>query len=115
MNPTPPLRRPDMEEATPMYLILLGAAAALTLTGAAVWQLRRLQHAIRAERAAVRLTRAADHRDMDAFRARIRVLVDEQRAAEVAGQVLAEAEAIVTAELARTPHYPHHPHEGDPT
>lgn len=98
-----------------MYLILLGAACAMTLAGAAVWQLRRLQHAIRTERAAVRLTRAADHRDMDAFRARIRRLVDEQQAAEAAGHVLAEAEAIVTAELARTPHYPHHPHEGDPT
>ncbi len=98
-----------------MYLILLGTLSALTLTGAAWWQLRRLQHAIRAERAAVRLTRAADLRDMDAFRARIRRLVDEQQAVEEAGLALAEAEAIVTAELARTPHYPHHPHEGDPT
>jgi len=98
-----------------MYLILLGTLAALTLAGATVWQYRRLQHAIRAERAAARLMSAADQRDMDAFRARIQRLVDEQRAVADAAQVLAEAEAIVTAELARTPHYPHHPHEGDPT
>ncbi|MFF2731747.1 hypothetical protein ACFVS9_28050 [Streptomyces sp. NPDC058008] len=115
MTRIPPIRRPDMEEATPMYLILLGAVGSLTLAGAAWWQLRRLQHAIRTERAAVRLTRAADHRDMDAFRARIRRLVAEQQAVEEAALVLADAEAIVTAELARTPHYPHHPHEGDPT
>ncbi|MGW1814179.1 hypothetical protein ACWCQM_11535 [Streptomyces sp. NPDC002125] len=98
-----------------MYLILLGTLAALTLTGAAVWQLRRLQRVIRMERAAVRLTRAADHRDMAAFKARIGRLVAEQQAAEAAEHVLAEADRIVTAELARTPHYPHHPHEGDPT
>ena len=98
-----------------MYLILLGALAGLTLTGATVWQYRRLQHVIRAERAAVRLTRAADLRDMDAFRAHIQRLAAEQQAVEEAALVLAEAEAIVTAELARTPHYPHHPHEGDPT
>ena len=98
-----------------MYLILLGTLAALTLTGAAVWQYRRLQRVIRMERAAVRLMRSADQRDMDAFRARIQRLVDEQRAVADAAQVLAEAEAIVTAELARTPHYPHHPQEGDPT
>ncbi|MEU5660047.1 hypothetical protein ABZ802_31180 [Streptomyces sp. NPDC047737] len=114
MTPTR-IWRPDMEEATPMYLILLGTLAALTLTGAAWWQSRRLQRVIRMERAAVRLTRAADQRDMDAFRARIKHLVAEQRAAEDAALVLAEAEAIVTAELARTPHYPHNPHEGDPT
>lgn len=98
-----------------MYLILLGTLAALTLTGATVWQYRRLQRVIRMERAAARLTAAADHRDMDAFKARIERLVAEQQAAVVAEHVLAEAEAIVTAELARTPHYPHHPHEGDPT
>lgn len=98
-----------------MYLILLGAACALTLTGATWWQYRRLQRVIRIERAAARLTAAADHRDMDAFRARIERLVAEQQAAELTDRVLAEADAIVTAELARTPHYPHHPHEGDPT
>lgn len=98
-----------------MYLILLGTLAALTLTGAAVWRLYQLQHLIRTERAAVRLTRAADHRDMDAFRTRIERLVAEQRSVEEAALVLTEAEAIVTAELARTPHYPHHPHEGDPS
>jgi hypothetical protein len=102
-----------MEEATPMYLILLGTLAALTLTGAAWWQYRRLQHAIRAERAAVQLLRGVDRRDMDAFRARIQALLAEKQAVAAAEHALAEAERIVTAELARTPHYPHHPHEGD--
>ncbi|MEU8740573.1 hypothetical protein [Streptomyces halstedii] len=112
--PTPPTRRPDMEEATPMYLILLGATGALPLAAAAWWRVRQLRHLIRMERAAVRLTSAADHRDMEVFRARIAGLVAEHRAAELEGQVLAEADRIVTAELARTPHYPHRPHKGDP-
>lgn len=97
-----------------MYLILLGAACALALAAAAWWRVRQLRHLIRVERAAVRLTRAADSRDLEVFRARIAGLVAEHRAAELDGLVLAEADRIVTAELARTPHYPHYPHEGDP-
>ena len=98
-----------------MYLILLGTLAALALTGAAVRQYLRLRHAIRAERAASQLLRGVDRRDIDACKARIQALLDERQEAELTAQVLAEAEAIVTAELARTPHYPHHPHEGDTT
>lgn len=98
-----------------MYLILLSTLAALTLTGAAVWRLYRLQNLIRMERAETRLLRGVDHRDMDAFRTRIEGLLSEHQAAANADRVVAEAVAIVAAELARTPHYPHNPHEGDPT
>lgn len=96
-----------------MYLILLCPACALIVAGAAWWRVRKLRHLIRVERAAVQLIRAADHRDMDAFQARIAGLVAEHRAAELEGQVLAEADRIVAEELGRTPHYPHYPHEGD--
>ncbi|WP_331728972.1 hypothetical protein OG693_39125 (plasmid) [Streptomyces sp. NBC_01259] len=113
---TPPIqqfRRP--EEAMTVYPIAVTVFAALAVAGGVTWwRLRRLQHLIRKERAAVRLTEGAHHRDMEAFKRRIRAAAAEQKAAaalfdELA--LLAEAEDIVTAELARTTH--HNPQEGD--
>ncbi|MER5277713.1 hypothetical protein ABT025_18410 [Streptomyces sp. NPDC002809] len=86
-------------------------AALVVASGVTWWRLRRLQHLVSRERAAVRLTDAAHHRDTEAFQARIRAAAAEHRAAEAVNRLLAEAEAIVTAELARTTH--HNPQEGD--
>ncbi|MFI6653265.1 hypothetical protein ACIBI8_37455 [Streptomyces sp. NPDC050529] len=87
------------------------AAAAVVSACTAWWRLHRLQGDIRRFRAAVRLTEAVHHRDVEAFQRRIQAAVDEHRTAEAVDQLLAEAEAIVTAELARTTH--HNPQEGD--
>ncbi|MEU9947016.1 hypothetical protein [Streptomyces sp. NPDC047939] len=112
-HPIQQFRRP--EEAMTVYPIAVAVAAA-AVVGACTgwWRLRRLQHLIRRERAAVRLTEGAHHRDMEAFKRRLRAAAAEQRAAarlldELA--LLTEAEDIVTAELARTTH--HNPQEGD--
>ncbi|WP_331763208.1 hypothetical protein OG571_47640 (plasmid) [Streptomyces sp. NBC_01369] len=75
------------------------------------WRLRALQRVIRLERATVRLTEAAHHRDIEAFKRRIRAAIAEHRAAELREQLLAEAEQIVTAELARTTR--RNPQEGE--
>ncbi|MEV6146341.1 hypothetical protein [Streptomyces sp. NPDC051992] len=95
-----------------VYPIAVAGFAALTV-GAAIgwWRLRALQRVIRLERATVRLTEAAHHRDAEAFRRRIRAAVAELRAAELREQLLAEAEQIITAEYARTTR--HNPQEGD--
>lgn len=112
MTPTPHDWRPDKEEAMPVYPIAVFVFAALTVgAGAGWWRLRTLQRAIRVERAAVRLTEAAHHRDAQAFQARIRDAMAAHRAAELAEQVLTEADRIITAELARTTR--HNPQEGD--
>ncbi|WP_405682812.1 hypothetical protein [Streptomyces sp. NBC_01238] len=88
-----------------VYPIAVAVFAALTVcAGAAWWRLRNLQRLIRRERATVRLTEAAHHRD-------IRALVAVHRAAELRDRLLTEAEQIVTAEYARTTR--HHPQEGD--
>ncbi|MFF2411832.1 hypothetical protein [Streptomyces sp. NPDC058092] len=95
-----------------VYPIAAAVFAALTVgAGLAWWRLRALQRLIRRERATVRLTDAAHHRDMEAFKRRIRAAVAEQRAAEDRDQVLAEAEQIITAEYARTTH--RNPQEGE--
>jgi hypothetical protein len=106
MTPTPHDWRPDKEEAMPMYPIAVFVFAALTVGAGAVlaWRLHTLQRAIRVERAAVRLTEAAHHRD-------IQNVMAAHRAAELGEQVLTEAEQIITAELARTTR--HNPQEGD--
>ncbi|MFJ2279190.1 hypothetical protein ACIOEZ_34140 [Streptomyces sp. NPDC087866] len=90
------------------------AVAAVVGACAIWWRLHRLQQATRRFRAAVRLTEAAHHRDMVAFRARVAAAIADQEAAahlldEVA--VLDAAEDIVNAELARTTR--HNPQEGD--
>lgn len=96
-----------------MYPIAVFVFAALTVVGAVTWwRYRRLQRLVRLERATVRLTDAAHHRDRVAFQARIREAMAVHRAAESRDRLLAEAEQIVTAEYARTTH---NPHEGDPT
>jgi hypothetical protein len=112
MTPTPHDWRPNKEEAMTVYPIAVVVFAALTV-GACIgwWRLRSLQHAIRTERAAVRLTEAAHHRDTEAFQRRIHAAVAEHRNAELRDRLLAEAEQIVTAEYARTTR--HNPQEGD--
>lgn len=98
-----------------VYPIAVAVVAALAVSGGvACWRLHRLRCSVRRWRAAVRLTEAAHHRDMEVFRARIRAAVAEQSAAaalldEVA--VLTAADAIVAAELARTTR--HNPQEGE--
>ncbi|MEV6165785.1 hypothetical protein AB0L71_28500 [Streptomyces sp. NPDC052052] len=73
--------------------------------GAYAWQqIRTVRRALTRERAARRLTEAAQHRDMQAFRRRIDAAIAEQR-------VLAAADRIVDDELART--IRHNPKEGD--
>lgn len=96
-----------------MYPIAVVVFAALTVVGAVIWwRMRRLQRLVRLERATALLADAAHHRDVDAFRARIRRLVAEHRAAEDIELLLAEAVQIVTAEYARTTA---HPPEGEST
>ncbi|MFB7222381.1 hypothetical protein [Streptomyces sp. NPDC056227] len=95
-----------------VYPIAVTVFAALTVgAGLAWWRLRNLQHAIRRERAAVRLTEAAHYRDTQAFERRIRAAVAKDRATELRDRILTEAEQIITAELARTTR--HNPQEGD--
>lgn len=95
-----------------MYPIAVVVFAALTVgAGIGWWRLRTLQHAIRTERAAVRLTEAAHHRDAEAFQRRIHAAVAEHRDAELRDRILAEAEQIVSAEYARTTR--HNPQEGE--
>ncbi|MFF1916197.1 hypothetical protein ACFVYE_32340 [Streptomyces sp. NPDC058239] len=95
-----------------VYPIAVAVFAALTVSaGLAWWRLRNLQRLIRLERATVRLTEAAHHRDMDAFQHRVRRLVTEQRDAELRDRLLTEAEQIITAEYARTTR--HNPQEGE--
>ncbi|MET8746328.1 hypothetical protein [Streptomyces sp. NPDC004728] len=95
-----------------VYLIAVAGFAALTVSAClAWWRLRSLHRLIRLERATVRLTEAAHHRDMNAFQHRIQALVAEQRAAELREQLLAEAQQIIAAEYARTTR--HNPQEGD--
>ncbi|MCX4792462.1 hypothetical protein OG369_42565 [Streptomyces sp. NBC_01221] len=95
-----------------VYPIAVVVFAALTVgAGIGWWRLRALERLIRRERATVRLTEAAHHRDTEAFKRRIRAAVAEQRAAELRDRLLTEAEQIVTAEYARTTR--HHPQEGE--
>ncbi|WP_406425671.1 hypothetical protein [Streptomyces sp. NBC_00842] len=95
-----------------VYPIAVAVFAALTVgAGIGWWRLRTLQHAIRTERAATRLTEAAHHRDTEAFQRRIRDAMAAHRATELREQVLTEADRIITAELARTTR--HNPQEGE--
>ena len=104
--------RPNKEEAKPMYPIAVAVFAALTVgAGIGWWRLRSLQHAIRTERAAVRLTEAAHHRDALAFQRRIHAAAAAHHDAELRDRLLTEAEQIVTAEYARTTR--HNPQEGE--
>lgn len=90
------------------------AALAVAAVGLSWRMLHRLRRDIRRERATARLMGAAHHRDMEAFRARIRAALADQRAAAAMRDelaVLEAADAIVAAELTRTTHQ--HPQEGD--
>ncbi|WP_162602951.1 hypothetical protein [Streptomyces sp. CS090A] len=101
--------------------LALAAGAAVVLVvcaGRVWWQLHRLRRVLRAEQAAALLADAAHARDLDAFRVRVARAVAEQEAAEaftgrVAAElaVLAAADTVISAELARTTH--HNPQEGD--
>ncbi|WP_331723381.1 hypothetical protein [Streptomyces atratus] len=95
-----------------VYPLAAALFAALTVcAGVAWWRLRALQRVIRLERATVRLTEAAHHRDVEAFQRRIQAAIAEHRATELREQLLVEAEQIVTAEYARTTR--HNPRKGD--
>ncbi|TXS68910.1 hypothetical protein [Streptomyces sp. sk2.1] len=88
-----------------VYSIAVGGFAALALAGGmAWWRMCALQRVLRLERAMVRLTDAARHRDMAVFRRRIDAAIAEQR-------VLEAADRIVDDELARTTR--HNPQEED--
>ncbi|MFH8483639.1 hypothetical protein [Streptomyces sp. NPDC018055] len=100
-----------------LTLVAAGLVVAAGATGV-WWQVYRLRRLLRTERAAALLADAAHARDMDAFRARVARAVAEQRAAEAFTDqaaaelaVLAAADTVITAELARTTH--HNPQEGD--
>ncbi|MFB6665989.1 hypothetical protein [Streptomyces parvus] len=100
------------------YAALAAVLVAMAGVGRVWWQLHRLRRVLRTERAAALLTDATHERDMVAFRARVARAVAEQRAAEDFAAratadlaVIAAADAIVTAELARTTH--HKPQEGE--
>ncbi|MBD3550920.1 hypothetical protein [Streptomyces sp. SP18CM02] len=103
---------------TQQYAAVAAVLVVVAGVGRVWWQLHRLRRVLRAERAAALLTDATHYRDLEAFRARVAAAVAEQRAAEefttrAAADlaVIAEADAVVTAELARTTH--HNPQEGD--
>ncbi|MFD7855241.1 hypothetical protein ACFV6B_13275 [Streptomyces microflavus] len=97
--------------------LALAAGAAVVLAvcaGWVLWRLRAVERVLRRERAAVLLTDAAHYRDMEAFRRRLARAVADQAAADQLMRELAvveAADAVVTAELARTTH--HNPQEGD--
>lgn len=105
--------------STDQHLVLAAAGLVVAAGAAGVWwQVCRLRRLLRTERAAALLADAAHARDLAAFRARIDRAVTEQQAAEaftdqVAAElaVLAAADTVVTAELARTTH--HNPQEGE--
>lgn len=121
---TPQYRRPGEEAMTvttnQQHLVLAAAGLIVLAVGAGRvwWQLHQLRRLLRSERAAALLTDATHHRDMEAFRARVARAVAEQRAAEDFAAratadlaVIAAADEVITAELARTKH--HNPQEGD--
>ncbi|MEV2259245.1 hypothetical protein AB0J13_11360 [Streptomyces anulatus] len=121
---TPQYRRPGEEAMTvttnQQHLILAAAGLVVLAVGAGRvwWQLHRLRRLLRSERAAALLTDATQERDMEAFRARVARAVAEQEAAEDFAAratadlaVIAAADTVITAELARTTH--HNPQEGD--
>ncbi|MFF6931576.1 hypothetical protein [Streptomyces californicus] len=103
---------------TQQYAAVAAVLAVVAGAGRVWWQLHRLRRVLRAERAATLLADAVHHRDLEAFRTRVAAAVAEQRAAEeftgrAASElaVMAAADAVVAAELARTTH--HNPQEGD--
>ncbi|WP_031030548.1 MULTISPECIES: hypothetical protein [unclassified Streptomyces] len=94
------------------YAAMAAVLAVLAGAGRVWWQLHRLRRVLRTERAAALLTDATHERDMEVFRTRVARAVAEQRAAEDFAAratadlaVMAAADAIVTAELARTTHH----------
>ncbi|MFJ6238925.1 hypothetical protein ACIQH0_33140 [Streptomyces griseus] len=105
--------------STQQYAALVAVLAVVAGGGRVWWQLRRVRRLLRAERAAALLTDATHARDMEAFRTRVTRAVADQRAAEeftaraaADMAVMAAADTIVNAELARTTH--HNPQqEGD--
>ncbi|WP_097964922.1 hypothetical protein [Streptomyces sp. or20] len=117
-------RRPGEEAMTvttnQQHLVLAAVGLAVLAVGAGRvwWQLRALQKVLRSERAAALLTDATHERDMEAFRARVdRAVAEQQAALEFTARVTADlaviaaADEVVAAELARTTH--HNPQEGD--
>ncbi|WP_097865840.1 hypothetical protein [Streptomyces sp. rh34] len=103
---------------TQQYTAMAAVLVVLAGAGRVWWQMHRLRRLLRSERAAALLTDATHHRDMEAFRARVARAVAEQRAAEEFTArflddlaVMAAADEVVAAELARTTH--HNPQEGD--
>lgn len=110
-----------MTVTTNQQHLALAAAGLVVLAvgaGRVWWQLRALQKVLRAERAAALLTDATHERDMEAFRARVaRAVAEQQAALEFTARVTADlavmaaADEVVAAELARTTH--HNPQEGD--
>ncbi|MEU1327149.1 hypothetical protein [Streptomyces microflavus] len=95
--------------------VAAGAAVVLAVCAGRVWwRLRAVERVLRRERAAVLLTDAVQHRDMEALRRRLARAVADQAAADQLMRELAvveAADAIVTAALARTTRY--NPQEGD--
>ncbi|WP_331764444.1 hypothetical protein [Streptomyces anulatus] len=121
---TPQYRRPGEEAMTvttnQQHLALAAAGLVVLAVGAGRvwWQLHRLRRLLRSERAAALLTDATHERDMEAFRARVaRAVAEQQAALEFTARVTADlaviaaADEVITAELARTTH--HNPQEGD--
>lgn len=98
---TTPAREVSTMHVTIAAVLTVALAGGL-VAGVRIHQLRRV---ILRERAAARLAGAMQYRDMDALKARLERAMSEQA-------VLAEADAIVDQELARTTR---NTQEGDPT
>ncbi|MEU9849286.1 hypothetical protein [Streptomyces sp. NPDC047985] len=87
-----------------MYVTIAAVLTTAALAAGLAWRhARSVRRALVLERAARRLTEAAQHRDLDAFRRRLDAAMAEQR-------VLEAADRIVDDALARTTH---DPQEGD--
>lgn len=76
----------------PIVLMVVAALAAL-VAGAALFRLHRLRRALIAERASARLAGGMQARDLEAFRRRINALLEERA-------VIAEADRILDTALA---------------
>ncbi|MGW1468523.1 hypothetical protein ACWCPT_29775 [Streptomyces sp. NPDC002308] len=97
-----------------VVVLAVVAAAVTAAAGVAVWRVRALKRALRQQQGSARLMGGVHHRDMQAFKARLQEACADRAAGDRLldeAAVLNAADAVLTAELARTTRP--HPQEGD--
>jgi hypothetical protein len=99
---------------TVVYAVVTAVAVTVAAGAVVWWRVRTLKRALRLHQATAHLMAGVQHRDLEAFKARLR----EEVAGRAAGDrlldeaaVLDAADAVLAAELARTARP--HPQEGD--